>query len=177
MSEESKVETVRSLIARIGAALEKKEIDKVEKTCGRLGPHVLTLERQLVACEGAAAAGYAQVAAGVSSLTEALGVMEIEKAAQAASALQIDTATIAECVEEVLRIADARCEMDVVKRVTEWLTKQPELGLLVTDPNPPATWRPVRTWRLHEVHPETADGWTNTARKLMRDARMRSART
>ena len=65
--------------------------------------------------------------------------------------------------------------MNVVKRITEWLTKQPEYELLVTDPSPPTTWRPVRTWRLYDVHPETADASTNAARKLMRDARMRAS--
>ena len=38
MSEESKVETVDALITTIAAALEKRDIDKVRKTCARLEP-------------------------------------------------------------------------------------------------------------------------------------------
>ena len=184
MNEKIQLETVEALIETIGKALEEQDIDGVRKACAQLGPHALTLERELVACrasdsavEAIPAAGTAVISAGRTAPNEAIGVLPIEQAAVAASALQMDTATIAERIEEVLQIADARCKMDVVKRITEWLTKEPEFGLVVADPRPPATWRPVRTWRLREVYPETAEAWTQSARKLMKDARMRGAVT
>ena len=87
MSEESKLETVEALIRRVGAALSQGDIEAVHAECARLGPHVMTLERNLEAAEQMKPSGLAVTAAGRRSLAEALGVMPIEKAAEAASAL------------------------------------------------------------------------------------------
>ena len=179
-----KLETVETLMKTMERALGARNIDEVRETCAKLGPHTLTLERNLVACKAAddrittiRVAGMARISANSSKAHKAVGVMPIEQAAEAASALQMNSETIAERIDEVLRIADAQCEMDVVKRITEWLTKKPEFGLLINDPSPPATWRPVRTWRLHEVYPETALTWSETAENFMKDQRMRHGRS
>ena len=123
-----KLETVKALIGRIGKGLREQEFDKVKEACEQLGPHVTTLKRHLATDENPEETGYAEVGAGISSTSEASAVMKVENAAVIAAALQTPTVTIAECVEEVLRIADSRCEMDVVQRITRWLTKNPSSG-------------------------------------------------
>ena len=80
MTEEAELETVEALFGTLETALHEADITAVQNACTRLGPHVLTLDQELVAGKGAEAAGVALISAGAGTMAaDAVGVMPKEE--------------------------------------------------------------------------------------------------
>ena len=137
-------------------ALDERNIDKLAEHAKGLGPHIQRMERTVRSSNGKPKLSCE--VDGTPYITTRTD-LPIEVACRFADLMQIDTATVAEAVENTLEELDAEVQFEEMKGLIDHLIAKPEYGLVAVEENNKTAMRPARTWRFAQVDPDRAERW------------------
>ena len=173
-------------------AMKESDIEGIGEYARELGGHLLAVERTLEAYSDTGGL-FCYVKAAGSGKTE-MQAFKLPDAVEVGIALLIPSNETAVQIEDALRQADANANYDKLTEMVEWLSKNPEHGIIEYDTTTEAGagersgWvsgtaagkangkrrirvaRPARTWRLDQVNPELAERWRTVCTSAILEA-------